>query len=540
MYLKHFECQHKCLLEFSYIPTINPQKYYMAKYGNAPPLRHIDGESKKALIIQLRSAVAPILDNNLLPHFTDHSVLHSDGVTDLIDCLIDPLQSSSNRLTEDELVILYSASYLHDIGLQFENAGETKVVSELNLRLPWIDLNEDERRNLLRKFHHRISAEMVHSSIRAEDPIIGIQLGQAYQPSKIACLCEAHNLYFEDDEDYQRYLALTEDGPSVRMKLLSGLLRVADILEESRRRATRPKAKTLTLDLESQQHWWRHYYTEDVVLNQNEKTITIWFDFPPDRSESYDKIVPQLQMPWIEDELNRHAAVFNKYGVTWTLQSELRTKQYSDTQTMPDAVATAMMADLRLRHLAEDEKRRDILLGTFQESRPLIASRLARLREQKEKMSPSEYLLDLFDVSKDLWSIGSKRSAVTTVVFEFERSCNHLETEERVTMGTELLEMCLEEDLPEFAKGWCIALQESARSLDPSLPAAYDCFKVISEWFIAQCNYDQAVNAIEEARKVSPNASEIALLGAKLSEIQFLQGELHAVLGELETGQTND
>ena len=104
----------------------------------------------------------------------------------------------------------------------------------------------------MRLNHHLISAEMVRSSVRAEDPIVGLQLTPEYEPAKIACLCEAHNLYHEIPEQKDRYLKLTEDGPDVRMRLLAGLLRVADILEESRRRATRVRAKTLLLDVESE------------------------------------------------------------------------------------------------------------------------------------------------------------------------------------------------------------------------------------------------------------------------------------------------
>ncbi len=503
-----------------------------SKYGNAPAFKHLGGESARALLVQLRNAVAPILDNNILPHFTDHSVLHSDGVTQLVDSLIDPLQKSDECLSETELVILYSACYLHDIGLQYENAGETRAIVELNLGLPWHDQPESERRNLLRQFHHRISAEMVHSSVRAEDPIIGMQLTADYQPSKIACLCEAHNLYLEVERDNARYFELTENGPGIRMKLLAGLLRVADILEESRRRATRPKAQTLMLDITSQKHWWRHYYTEDVFFNELDRTITIWFDFPPDKFESYSRIVPVLQKPWIEAEFNRHAAVFNRYGVTWTLQVELKPKQYSDIEAMPDEVVTAMMAELRARHLEEDERRRNILLSTFRESRPQVESRLNQLREQKKDLSPKDYLLKLVEVSNDLWTIGSKRSAIMTLVFEFRRSNQHLDVVKRIEVGTRLMEMCLEGELPGLAKGWGIVLQESVRTLDPAHPAVFPCLRTIADWFIALCGYEEAKAAIAEAIAAATDDAKVALLNARRSEIEFLQGEIRAVIGE--------
>lgn len=497
-----------------------------SKYADSPVLKHIEAESARALLVSLRNAVAPILDNNILPHFTDHSVLHSDGVTQLIDSLIDPLQKTEHRLNERELIVLYSACYLHDIGLQYENAGQTKTIDDLNLPTHWHDQPESERRNILRQLHHRISAEMVHASIRAEAPIIGIQLTDKYEPSKIACLCEAHNLYFEVEQDFARYTVLTEDGPDIRMKLLAGLLRVADILEESRRRATLPKARTLMLDITARIHWWRHYYTEDVVFNGVDRTITIWFDFPPNKFDSYSRIVPELQRPWIEAELNRHAAVFNKYGVTWTLKAELRSKQYSDTVAMPDDVVTAMMAELRLRHLAEDERRRSILLSTFRESRPTVEIRLNELQNQKVELSPNDYLLKLVEISNDLWKIGSKRSAIMTLVFEFDRSNQHLDVVKRIEVGTRLMEMCLENDLADLAAGWGIVLQENVRTLDRSNPAVFPCLRAIANWFIALCSYDQAMKAISEALEAASHVSDVTLLNAKRREIQFLQGNL--------------
>ncbi len=506
----------------------------MAKYGNAPPFKRLVTESSRALLVSLRNAVAPILDNNILHHFTDHSVQHSDGLTHLVDSLVDPLQRTDNRLSEPELVILYSASYLHDIGLQYENAGDTKTIAELNLCQLWQELPEDERRRILRQYHHRISAEMVLLSVRAEDPIVGIQLTSEFNPSNIACLCEAHNLYLEVERDFARYVELTADGPSIRMKLLAGLLRVADILEESRRRATRPKAKTLMLDLTSQKHWWRHYYTEDVVFHELDRTITIWFDFPPDKIQSYSRIVPELQKPWIEAEFNRHAAVFNKYGVNWILRVELKAKPYSSTETMPDEILTAMMAELRARHLEEDERRRSILLNTFRESRPQVESRLNQLIEQKRVLKPNEYLLKLVDVSEELWTIGSKRSAIMTLVFEFDSSNQHLDVIKRIEIGTRLMEMCLEDDLPDLVKGWGLALQESVRTLSRNHAVVFPCLRAIANWFIALCAYPQAMDAIAEAIAATTDATELMLLEAKRKEIAFLQGELRSVTSDRE------
>ena len=496
------------------------------KYANAPPLKHLQDESSRALIINLRDAVAPILDNNTLPHFTDHSVSHSDGVANLVDELVNPIQSSPSALSSKELIVIYSACYLHDIGLQYEAAGETQTIRKLSLRVPWIQLTEDERRDILRKHHHVISAEMVHSSGRAESPIIGIQLTSQYQASRVACLCESHNLFFEVPQDLKRFNDLTEDGPDIRMRLLAGLLRMADILEESRRRAPREKARTLQLNSISDPHWWRHYYTESIKVDENERTITIWFDFPPEQFSTYSQIVPKLQTPWIEAELNRHSVVFNKNGVSWTLQAEMKSKQYSDTEEMPETVLTAMTSELRRRHLVEDESRRAILLNTFREARPQIQTRLLKLAERKESLSPKEHLQELFTLSKEMWEIGSARSALMNVVFEYQRSSQHLDEIDRVEMGTEILEMCLAEDLPNMADGWCDTLYEQNKKLDQTLPVVSRCFASLVELYAATCRIPAAKSVIEVAIEACNSPEQANLYRAQLSEMKFLQGDL--------------
>src|SRR6266849_2855433 len=92
----------------------------------SPPFAHVKDEGIRSRLINLRQSVAPILANNLLHHFTDHSVEHSDSLARYVDALILPLQATAEKLSEDELLILYAACYLHDIGMQYEKAYETQ------------------------------------------------------------------------------------------------------------------------------------------------------------------------------------------------------------------------------------------------------------------------------------------------------------------------------------------------------------------------------------------------------------------------------
>ena len=80
--------------------------------------QYISSEEKVTFLNSVRDNVKPILATNLMPHFTDHSVEHSDRIVGYVDNLIKPIMETENKLSEEELTILYSACYLHDIGMQ--------------------------------------------------------------------------------------------------------------------------------------------------------------------------------------------------------------------------------------------------------------------------------------------------------------------------------------------------------------------------------------------------------------------------------------
>ena len=64
--------------------------------GPPPKFEHLKDPSLRDSLHRLRTACAPILANNLLPHFTDHSVEHSDNVASLIDEFVRPIQEGRN------------------------------------------------------------------------------------------------------------------------------------------------------------------------------------------------------------------------------------------------------------------------------------------------------------------------------------------------------------------------------------------------------------------------------------------------------------
>lgn len=347
--------------------------------SNTALFRFLLDQSKRSRLIGLRDAVMPILANNLQTEFTDHSCDHSDAVVHLVDQLAGPMQSGSRPLSERELFVLYAACYLHDIGMQYENAGHTQTIRNAKLNIDWASLSREERSTHLRRLHPMLAAEMVSLSVRSSSPPIGFALTDEDDPQLIAFLCEAHGL----DVDSERYRKLAAI-PAVRMDLLSGLLRMADILEESSRRAKRRKAETLLLPIESQAHWWRHYYTREVDFDTISKCITLIFDFPAARRQDYADLVPNLNVPNIQDELRRHAQPFARYGVPWVIKPLVDDNPYGVAEDMPLGVMLIMSGWLKDAAEQEAEQRQKAVEIIYERIQPAIKS----LIDEVEQLPP--------------------------------------------------------------------------------------------------------------------------------------------------------
>jgi hypothetical protein len=491
----------------------------MSNLGPAPNWRHLSDATFRAKLTVLRAAVAQILGNNILPHFTDHSVEHSDSVTKLVD---DLLENSAANLTEKELLILYSACYLHDIGMQFEPAGTTDVISSLNLLPPWEQLSTAEKRDLLRDFHNQISAELVRNSVNSASPPIGLQLTDDFGPAYIARLSHAHCI----DTNSADYASHIQDEAGIRLTLLSALLRIADILDESRHRAVRERERTLELDLNSQTHWWRHYYTENVTIEPQSRIIKLWFDFPPARKEEYEKIVPLLQIPQIEAELKRHEILLLQNRMGWTLRHESRATPYSAVEEMPEEVLTAMLKQLENRRRAEDEERRLLALTRLQEARPSIERRLKSLEERKPSLEPGAYLLELSNIAFDLFELGGRVSARWALYFRYIEGLQHLSLDNRVRIGMKLLEVLVEDGQVDTMIEVLKRLGPSVQSLPSEDIRRRDYAKLEVKALISACAYPDAKAAIGSALEwASPQ--EAASFTAELAEIELLQGDFH-------------
>jgi len=414
---------------------------------------------------------------------------------------------------------LYASCYLHDIGMQYENAGDTVALQGFTRDCAWTSLGDDARRRLLRDHHHAIAAEMIMQSIDASKPIVGMSLPREYE--RVASLCEAH----ATEMPSAHYDKLTQDSAGIRMAFLAGLLRVADILDEPRSRAPREKAQTLILDMDSQCHWWRHNCVEEVKVIPEKGLIEVWFDFPPVLREEYAAVVPKLQMPLIEEELSRQQPVFHKNRLGWSLQHLVCEKVHSAAEVIPEDVLTAMQKQLQARKGQEAEERKQALLHLFKEAVPGAKRRLDKLAADEKTMPADEYLRSLQAVARDFWDLGAKRSAWIALWNPFSQKGGALKPIERLEMGIELAAWMLSDDEADQATRVLAGIRESAEAEGTNNKCRFQFWRTFGRCLSDANIYNGAVGAIEKAIGLAPDLAARIELTADLVELHFLHGE---------------
>lgn len=240
---------------------------------------HVDEGRVKALE-NVRTQVQRILDQPILFHYTDHTTGHSDRVFGYLQQLVAENLSfapEEAKLNELELVALTASVYLHDIGMQ------VPIFEQQKLEGCYFDFDLAER---VRKKHAECSGVMIAKSIgpnRADYPTLGLDQDQILEDLTpiIKRICEHHSGDMPNLNDVESLYS-----KNVRVGLLTAILRLADALDLHQQRALLEKLKRFQIPLESQVHWWRHYYVQAVTVEKG--VISIHMCFPSDFSAIYE------------------------------------------------------------------------------------------------------------------------------------------------------------------------------------------------------------------------------------------------------------
>jgi tetratricopeptide (TPR) repeat protein len=232
-------------------------------------------------------------------YYVLHGLDHSNSVIEILGKLIDGL-NSAEKLNKTEIFCLLSAALLHDVGMLCKYSDDDEKAarkSELKKR-PY------SVQDLIRDEHHIRSGRYIKEHVK------DLQIDHR-EAECIRLIAEGHRqIKLESNEYDDRPIGLA----SVRVRLLSALLRLADELDLLPERAPGTLLDILKKDMPdySRLHWLKHYYTSGLLIKTSE----------PEKGRKRTSIEIHCQYP-IEETLNEVRMILLDYGLRLSLDYKI-------------------------------------------------------------------------------------------------------------------------------------------------------------------------------------------------------------------------
>jgi formylglycine-generating enzyme required for sulfatase activity len=232
-------------------------------------LTHLDQDRQRA-VENVRQAAARLWERPAHRHAINHGPAHAGRVVGLLGGLSEGLMKrGEGALAAEEIYVLLAAAHLHAIGLQDE-ASEADPAARL-ARYP------------------ELGAEMVYRAL--EEPGGASDLGLVDDPGlieMIALVVAGHRETAYPSPDYDD---LGVGGGTVRPRLLTALLHLADDLDLDCRRVDLERLKLMNVSPESALDWWLHHYVSGVQVRDEYVSVSYR---TPRGAESYAAVLPEL------------------------------------------------------------------------------------------------------------------------------------------------------------------------------------------------------------------------------------------------------
>lgn len=205
----------------------------------------------------------------VLNEYPDHGFNHSEKIISFLDEIV---PQANPNLSADELYILLSTAYLHDIGLQFPNyIPELKKV----LATKGIPGLTAKKQQILRDKHREIVAQIIEEEEQFKN------LHPPYH-SIIGEICTKHRASHLG-EDYMEMLGAF-GGEKIRFRLLIALLQCGDALHLSADRVNMKKVDLISHH--SKKYWWKNHYIREIVIDEKTNRIRVHYEIPREFEEN--------------------------------------------------------------------------------------------------------------------------------------------------------------------------------------------------------------------------------------------------------------
>lgn len=293
----------------------------------------------------IENLVCNLWEPHKLSHyfFTPHDISHSKGVIGNLEKLI-PLPSRKNdktSLNEEEWFYLYSAAWLHDIGM-IPNlfSDEPQTITK-------------DRYISIREEHHLRSKKYVEQNAE----LLGLSLDEA---NIIGEICRLHRRR----ENINSNINLS----NVRVSLLGAYLRLADALHiDSSRIKIFKSLYNLFLShgmpLSSEFHWLRSIWINEIFINHDNASLTIYFNLSQDDNIDDVEYLCKTTVDDIAEELASCKDIFLKGKISYftDVNYEFNNLPSDDEKK---AKLKQIISKLKMQHTASSSQLADIMMDT--------------------------------------------------------------------------------------------------------------------------------------------------------------------------------
>ena len=261
-------------------------------------------------------------------YYTLHGLDHSNSVIEILGRLVDGL-NPEDKLNDTEIFCLLSAAYLHDVGMLCkypDDDAKAAQKSELKKRPYSVqDLIRDEHHIRSGRYikEHRTDLKLDHIEVEC-----------------VRLIAEGHRQIKLDSKEYDDQVI---GQKSVRVRLLSALLRLADELDITYKRAPETLFDILENDMPdySLLQWLKHYYTAGVLIDtiteakgKKRTSIEIHCQYP--REDVGRKITEVLIATPVEETLNEVRYILLDCVLRLNLDYKIKTNR--DLEEIPEHI----------------------------------------------------------------------------------------------------------------------------------------------------------------------------------------------------------
>lgn len=238
--------------------------------------KYISNTRLSTSLALIRKALEEIWANDvprIVKDYTDHGERHSETIACFVEKL---LQVNPNaEFSEKEIYLLLAGVYLHDIGMQCDvvkfpevKEGAERLGTKFDVEFTTETSNNysPKQQNEIRKNHNFLSAAWINYLYRETDSKLSIAIKSV--PSDLVDdlmdICIFHSkLPIKNCPSFGIH------EPSIRKKMVSALLRLADELDISSSRVGADVLKIFNMKPDRSVYWWLHNYTTVSFIGSN-------------------------------------------------------------------------------------------------------------------------------------------------------------------------------------------------------------------------------------------------------------------------------